>query len=1009
MASNGTSSSGITQTTALISLTLADLTLRTAEPQHTQFDHRFVGLHGQSDEIVAVRNNRPAFLNYLDDEKSQDDVARYMPHISQDGWTHSTTILGMACGTYLCGLSNLDGQLRRNEYLEGQILLSGVRLAVGHHDPPIVFVPREPLRGACNRDNIYVSEADKKVWIASRFAVLPINFLPPHWTVFVLDKSEKTVFSFNSMKMGRKGRAQTGFKLVKWMVECVGQSELALNLNLYVVPVPQQYGAVCGLIVLESVRLFFQCHYENQPHIVNGQTFHPDEAHAWIESRMRNTMGTSEVEETMQTMWLSALQRELGSPPAFDIRFPPTPSMDLGPFESIVTSEIEPGPNATFCTSTASTPIVTAPIPSVPIPSARIPLSTSLAPDNTSHQPSTGLSSLEETLLDFSAIYDKADTLAWSVGQRLEFLKDPESESLNRDFLAQNRELLETLAAVRDKSSLMEFLRLLWNTADRWLENIRTLYQENYRHDKWWRIHETALSSFPRDGILVSQKVTQKFRNYTEQWTAEFVREGGNPDHLVVPDLTKDDLIELIKLCPSLVGDNQEEKDCNNATCGNTPVVRLSANWLMQNIGTRFIQQRLRGFAASLWKEDRPVRLRECSLAARISQSDPGPVCNDRVWNRLRPEKSTDLPTSMPYFAAIPDMMRASHHSTFRDWDLSDDVWKLLSIISPKFLEPLLLYKDQVQDTDWLHNTLVFGRSTVDTGTLKKLWTSISNAEKLQPNARFRRSTAHKRDYAVDTISSVSDGSYSESENSWSEDHEPELKPNKWDFRNKSKLNKLFRRKSRNNECEQFVKEVLQDHENLRKPLFEAYNENDPWAQAQALGVMAIINRMDNVRMWIDSQAGSNVIAVEDLISALPGHQTTVTLMYKAISQILLLQDNPNIVSPRALALYLANPNDIKNLQAIANSFRPANNGPVPGLVYVLANTKLCEVVAICSTTSVYCSTFLFGSEVAVTRFKQILSNLFASFVKRLPLEKRWWSKDEGWTWEDRFTEVEPR
>ena len=123
-----------------------------------------------------------------------------------------------------------------------------------------------------------MSEADKKVLIASRFAVLPINFLPEHWAVFILDKTEKTVFSFDSMETGRKGRGQTGLQLVKWMVERAGQSELTLNLHLHEVTVPQQLLPICGLIVLASVRLFFQCHYENQPHIVNGQTFHQDEA-----------------------------------------------------------------------------------------------------------------------------------------------------------------------------------------------------------------------------------------------------------------------------------------------------------------------------------------------------------------------------------------------------------------------------------------------------------------------------------------------------------------------------------------------------------------------------------------------------------------------------------------------------------------------------------------------------------------------------------------------------------
>jgi hypothetical protein len=52
--------------------------------------------------------------------------------------------MGMDLGQYLCGLYNLDGELRMREFLDARVLMPGLRLAIGFLDDA-VFIPPEPL------------------------------------------------------------------------------------------------------------------------------------------------------------------------------------------------------------------------------------------------------------------------------------------------------------------------------------------------------------------------------------------------------------------------------------------------------------------------------------------------------------------------------------------------------------------------------------------------------------------------------------------------------------------------------------------------------------------------------------------------------------------------------------------------------------------------------------------------------------------------------------------------
>lgn len=893
----------------------------------------------------------------------------------------------MDCGHYLCGLYNLDGQLRRLEYLDGRVLMPGLRLAIGHQHPT-VYVPPEPLREECTRDHIYVTEAHAEVLKAAKFLVFPIWFNgPEHWAVFVLDKAQKTALFFDSMEAGRAERSRRGYQLVKWVVEYAEQGGLTTDFHIHQMPVRQQFQAICGLIVLESVRVFFQGLNGNQSTTLDSPSRHPAQAQVWNENPIYKTMEIHQAENQMLNMWLSAIQRELGSPPAVDIRSPPAPLISWDSAESVGCDDvINTVPNMTWAPPTSATPLD---------PS-----------DDQPEQLPADLSDLEEEIRYFSVIYDQSTRLAWRLRQRLEFLKDPQSDRLDKAFFAEHQDLLSDME--HDRSAI-KFLELLSNAMVRWLAEVKRQYRDTYGQDDYWYHRNYRLISSPRDGVLVSKALVIRLRDYQQRWTAEFDREGGKPDALVVPDLTKDDLVKFLRLCPLLTPETSRGKSEHYGTrYGHTPRAVYSATWLMRNIGTRFVLNN-RFLETALFKDNRRVQIRSGSLAAQISQNDLGPGCCDDAWDRLKPTRSADTPSQPGYFSVVPDLMRAIHCMKTQAWYSWDDVWIATSIVSPRFLIPLLQHEEKVHDPRWRHRTLIFGISPPETDAVRKIWTSISDAQRLmlQQKVRPARLTTRGQDYAINTSLTDSDDL-----DGGSEDDEAGVnilqrkKPGKM-VHPPSKA-QLDKRSRQNTVFERSARDALRDHQHLAEPLWAAYTGTCRYSQRQALDVMAIIHRWDKHQMPIDAQAGSNKVTVEDLASVLPGRQITVTVMYKAISQLLLLRDGVDIISPRALALYLANPKDMEKTLAIANFFRPINSCLVPGVVYVLApDDKHCKVLAVCSTTSSYCSTLLFGPKTLTAHLKQTLSDLFASFVDELPAKERWWGTEGGWAW-DRFVEIEP-
>lgn len=136
--------------------------------------------------------------------------------------------------------------------------MPGLQLANGHQHPT-VYKPPEPLPEECTQEQIFVSEAHAQVLKTAIFAVFPIRFTSPdHWAVLILDKSEKVAFFFDSLQASRAKRSRRGFQLVNgwYVLEHAEQRDLTVDFYIHKMSVPQQSLAICGLIVLESVRVF---------------------------------------------------------------------------------------------------------------------------------------------------------------------------------------------------------------------------------------------------------------------------------------------------------------------------------------------------------------------------------------------------------------------------------------------------------------------------------------------------------------------------------------------------------------------------------------------------------------------------------------------------------------------------------------------------------------------------------------------------------------------------------
>ncbi|GAB0134305.1 hypothetical protein EsDP_00002682 [Epichloe bromicola] len=120
------------------------------------FGYWFSREHPETEKYLNIRNIRPAHIrsSLFGEGNGQDNWetirAKEFPHIQQSG---PFAAAGMAVGQYLTGLFNLDGFIRKEEYLNESSLIARLSLAIGQHrDVRIIATPSVTTSGPSQWD-----------------------------------------------------------------------------------------------------------------------------------------------------------------------------------------------------------------------------------------------------------------------------------------------------------------------------------------------------------------------------------------------------------------------------------------------------------------------------------------------------------------------------------------------------------------------------------------------------------------------------------------------------------------------------------------------------------------------------------------------------------------------------------------------------------------------------------------------------------------------------------------
>lgn len=157
------------------------------------FGYWFSCEHPETKEYLNIRNIRPAYIrsSLFGEGNGQDSWetirAKYFPHIQP-----SESFVGrMAVGQYLTGLFNLDGFIRKEEYLNESSLIAGLNLAIGQHkDVRIIATPLVTALGP--------SQLDVSIKLLTSLSTVIALHFDNHWAIIVAQKKSSSLMYFDS-------------------------------------------------------------------------------------------------------------------------------------------------------------------------------------------------------------------------------------------------------------------------------------------------------------------------------------------------------------------------------------------------------------------------------------------------------------------------------------------------------------------------------------------------------------------------------------------------------------------------------------------------------------------------------------------------------------------------------------------------------------------------------------------------------------------------------------------
>ncbi|KAK3171129.1 hypothetical protein OEA41_003213 [Lepraria neglecta] len=202
-------------------------------------------------------------------------------------------------------------------------------------------------------------------------------------------------------------------------------------------------------------------------------------------------------------------------------------------------------------------------------------------------------------------------------------------------------------------------------------------------------------------------------------------------------------------------------------------------------------------------------------------------------------------------------------------------------------------------------------------------------------------------------------------------------------------------RRSAINQSLQSVRALATEYPDLVDPLLKAFESGCSIADA-CINIVAYFGRRGKVRRERHEQE-VNIVTVEDVISVLPGHDFSITALYRVMETAALKNEHVTIVPPVLLNAWA---NDTENQHLIHDLRQYFQTGVVAGrTIYILpSRTQIAGNLAICSMTTTLCFTLLVGRrEEELTDFENFLKRLFNIIFPRDFLWNRFYKLDPKW------------
>ncbi|KAH7010028.1 hypothetical protein EDB80DRAFT_417868 [Ilyonectria destructans] len=274
---------------------------------------------------------------------------------------------------------------------------------------------------------------------------------------------------------------------------------------------PQQHRSwVCGLLAVDNVRNLFPAS--------------SDEA---LHDRTKTTFDSKHRESNIISLWLEAIQRELGC--SYGVRFPSVPGRTFAMVERDSSGFNLPNSHWSEGGVIPAAECVSRPI-------------------STTNPSSAGPGSIKE------------------------------KQARNLSLLLQVQRIHQTLEkkcklkTYREKDGFFVLYRLT-TAMEKWLKTVTKQAESCEESLKGTFLPSLSTSAYPFDGAMVEAILARKICQYDRRWEKAF-NNGENPGLIPAPRIPREDLVSIIRQCPVL--------QMRHAGC-------FDGEWLLRNLGRRFV------------------------------------------------------------------------------------------------------------------------------------------------------------------------------------------------------------------------------------------------------------------------------------------------------------------------------------------------------------------------------------------------------------------------------------